>query len=54
MARINHSHLWPWILLGLIGCVLLTGCRKAAPTPVSFMIFGDPAEKAAFDQLANA
>ncbi len=54
MARTNHSRLWPWILLGLVGCLWLMGCRKAAPTSVSFMIFGDPAEKAAYDQLVIA
>ena len=43
------------LLLLLIGAILYTGCTPAAPpAAISFMIFGDVAEKVAYQQLVAA
>lgn len=41
-------------LVLLMLCLALTGCTAIPPRPVSFMVFGDPAELAAYQQLVAA
>ncbi|MBN1139661.1 MAG: sugar ABC transporter substrate-binding protein [Anaerolineae bacterium] len=41
-------------LVGLVVCLLLAGCGGTPGKQVSFMVFGDPAELAAYQQLAAA
>jgi multiple sugar transport system substrate-binding protein len=42
------------LLVGLVACLLLAGCGKAQEKQVSFMIFGEPAEVAAYQALVDA
>ncbi len=42
------------LLVGLVVCLLLGGCGKAQEKQVSFMIFGEPAEVAAYQTLVDA
>jgi multiple sugar transport system substrate-binding protein len=41
-------------LVGLVVCLLLAGCGGTKGKKVSFMVFGDPAELAAYQQLVAA
>ncbi|HSJ55735.1 MAG TPA: extracellular solute-binding protein, partial [Anaerolineae bacterium] len=42
-----------WVLLWMV-CLTLAGCRGAGQNKVSFMVFGDPAELAAYQKLVAA
>jgi multiple sugar transport system substrate-binding protein len=42
------------ILIILLAILFFSGCTPAQPTTISFMIFGDPAEKAAYEELVAA
>ena len=42
------------LLVGLVACLLLGGCGKAEEKQVSFMVFGDTAELAAYQALVDA
>jgi multiple sugar transport system substrate-binding protein len=42
-----------WVILLLV-CVVLSGCQRAGQNRVSFMVFGDPAELAAYQKLVVA
>ena len=45
-----------WLVVGLAACLLLAGCAGGGSSEkkVSFMVFGDPAELAAYQQLVAA
>lgn len=42
------------LLVGLVVCMVLVGCGKAQEKQASFMVFGDPAELAAYQALVDA
>lgn len=42
------------LLIGLVACLLLGGCGKAQKKQVSLMVFGEPAELAAYQALVDA
>jgi multiple sugar transport system substrate-binding protein len=54
----RHLHLVSWVaallLLTSLLLPLLAGCGQSTPKPVSFMIFGDPVEVAAYQKLVAA
>lgn len=55
MAGRNVSIRWLYLLAGMIaGALTLVACQGAASSPVTFMIFGDPAERAAYEQLVSS
>lgn len=46
---------WVWLLVSIIaGALALVACQGQAFDPITFMIFGDPAERAAYEQLVSS
>lgn len=54
MSNKASSLLNKFLVVLLLASFILSGCAKAGPKSVSFMVFGDPAELAAYQKLVDA